>query len=121
MSTRPSYRIKGEQVDGAFHLRGFTYITEARWRTATPAFGDLADFKAKVDGKMDGTRGMFVSMAGFNADVVRHLTNIVRGTRNNIIFVDGEDIARVFEGNVGLVDLLTSKIDAAEQEGEYGD
>jgi hypothetical protein len=118
---RPSYRIKGEQIDGAFHFRGFTYITEARWRTVAPDFGDLADFKAKVDRKMDGTRGMFVSMAGFDVDVVRHLTNIVRGTRNNIIFVAGEEIARIFEGNVGLVDLLTTKIDAAEQEGDYGD
>jgi hypothetical protein len=49
---KPPYRIKGEQIDGAFHFRGFTYITEARWRTVAPDFGDLADFKAKVDGRI---------------------------------------------------------------------
>jgi hypothetical protein len=28
----PSYRVEGEQIDGSFHFRGFTYLVEARWR-----------------------------------------------------------------------------------------
>jgi hypothetical protein len=28
-----------------------------------------------------------------------------------------DTVARVFEGNIGLVDLLTQKVDTAEQEG----
>lgn len=114
---RPSYKISGEQIDGAFHFRGFTYLTEARWRSAAPDFGDLVDFKAKVDGKMESTRGAFISMAGFDEAVVDHVTNVARGTRNNVILIDNHDVARLFEGNVGLVDLLTAKVDAAEQEG----
>jgi hypothetical protein len=66
-------------------------------------------------------RLLFVPLAGFDIDVVGHVTNAGRGSRNNIIFTDGEDVARVFEGNVGLVDLLKSKIDAAEREGDYAD
>jgi hypothetical protein len=33
------------------------------------------------------------------------------------VLFDGRDVALLFEGSVGLVDALTAKIDAAEQEG----
>jgi len=114
---RPSYRLKGEQIDGAFHFRGFTYLVETRWRADVPDFGDLVDFKAKVDGKIDSTRGIFVSMAGFDQAVVDHVVRVARGTKNNIILFDGRDISLLFEGSIGLVDALTAKVDAAEQEG----
>ncbi len=115
---KPSYAIKGEQIDGAFHFRGFTYLTEAKWHTSPPDFGDLVDFKAKVDGKMDSTRGVFVSMAGFDPAVVDHVMNVARGTRNNIVLIDERDVARLFEGGIDLIDLLTAKIDAAEHRGK---
>ncbi len=115
---RPSYRLKGEQIDGAFHFRGFTYLVETRWRANVPDFGDLVDFKAKVDGKIDSTRGIFVSMAGFDQAVVDHVVRIARGTKNNVILFDGRDVSMLFEGGIGLVDALTAKVDAAEQEGD---
>jgi hypothetical protein len=117
LECRPSYRVKGEQIDGAFHFRGFTYLVETRWRANAPDFGQLVDFKAKVDGKMDSTRGIFVSMAGFDQAVVDHVVRVARGTKNNIILFDGRDISLLFEGSLGLVDALTAKVDAAEQEG----
>lgn len=64
MDYRPSYRNTHEQVDGAFDYKSFTYLVEARWRAAAPDAGDLADVKMKVDGKLESTRGVFVSMAG---------------------------------------------------------
>ncbi|TXK35122.1 restriction endonuclease [Nonomuraea sp. C10] len=115
---RPSYRFKGEQIDGSFHFRGFTYLTEAKWRISTPTAGDLLEFKAKVDGKIDSTRGLYISMSGFDDDAVEHALRTARGTRNNLILVGGRDIALLFEGRFGLVDALTYKIDAAEQEGK---
>jgi hypothetical protein len=114
---RPSYRVKGEQIDGAFHFRGFTYLAETRWRADVPDLGHLVEFKAKVDGKFDSTRGIFVSMAGFDQAVVDHVVRVARGTKNNIILFDGRDISLLFEGSIGLVDALTAKVDAAEQEG----
>jgi hypothetical protein len=114
---RPSYRADGEQIDGSFHYRGFTYLTEAKWRSTPPTAGDLLGFKAKVDGKIDSTRGVFVSMAGYDEQVLDHVIRTARGSRNNIVLFDGRDVALLFEGGVGLVDALTAKIDAAEQEG----
>ncbi|MCL6302046.1 hypothetical protein [Streptomyces kronopolitis] len=114
---RPSYRIAHEQIDGSFHFRGFTYLVEARWRTAQPDLGDLLDFKGKVDGKLDSTRGAFVSMAGYDPDVLDHFVRNARGSRNNIIMFTGQDVSQLFEGRIGLLDALTKKVDAAEQEG----
>ncbi|MFD4906653.1 restriction endonuclease [Kitasatospora purpeofusca] len=114
---RPSYRTDREQIDGSFHFRGFTYLVEARWRAAQPDLGDLLDFKGKVDAKLDSTRGVFISMAGFDPDVLDYFVRNSRGSRNNIIMFTGQDISQLFEGNVGLVDALTKKVDAAEQEG----
>jgi Restriction endonuclease len=117
MEYRPSYKIDGEQIDGSFHFRGFSYLTEAKWRSEQPTAGDLLSFKAKVDGKIDSTRGVFISMAGYDDGVLDHVMKTARGSRNNIILFDGRDISLLFEGSVGLHDALTAKIDAAEQEG----
>jgi hypothetical protein len=117
MEYRPSYKSEGEQIDGSFHFRGFTYLIEAKWRGIPPDAGDLLTFKAKVDGKMESTRGAFISMAGYNADVLDHVIRTSRGSRNNVVLFDGRDVAMLFEGSVGLEDALTAKIDAAEQEG----
>jgi hypothetical protein len=117
MEYRPSYKIDGEQIDGTFHFRGFTYLVEARWRTSPPTAGDLLDFKAKVDGKIDSTRGVFISMAGYDENVLDHVVRTARGSRNNVILFDGRDVTLLFEGAIGLEDGLTAKIDAAEQEG----
>jgi len=117
MEYRPSYKTEGEQIDGCFHFRGFTYLVEAKWRSAPPAAGDLLTFKAKVDGKIESTRGVFISMAGYDDDVLEHVIRTARGSRNNVILFSGRDVALLFEGNVGLEDALTAKIDAAEQEG----
>ncbi|TWJ24750.1 hypothetical protein [Micromonospora endolithica] len=114
---RPPYRTEREQIDGSFHFRGFTYLTEIKWRTVTPDVGDLLTFKGKVDSKIDSTRGVFISMAGFDPAVLSHVMDMARGSRNNIVLFDGRDVALLFEGGFGLIDALTAKVDAAEQEG----
>ena len=114
---RKSYRLAHEQVDGSFNFRGFTYIVEIKWESTPPGFGDLAKFKANVDGKLDSTRGLFIAMAGFDANTVTHLVTTARGSKNNVILMDGQDLSAIFEGLYVLPDALTAKIDAAEQEG----
>lgn len=119
LTYRPSYKIAHEQIDGAFDYRSFTYLVEARWRASTPDFGDLADFKAKVDGKIESTRGLFLSMASFDEAVVGHFMGTARGTRQNLVLVNGEDLALVLQGAVGLTDALDYKVRAASQEGVW--
>jgi hypothetical protein len=113
-----SRRTPHEQVDGSFFFRGFTYLVEARWRQHKPGIGDLADFKFKVDGKIDSTRGLFISMSGFDDEVLAHFVSN-SGTCCNVIYITGHDLALIFGGNIGLVDALLIKINAAESRGEY--
>jgi hypothetical protein len=115
---RRPYRLAHEQLDGSFHFRGFTYIVEAKWQSQPPSFGDIVKFKANVDGKADGTRGLFVAMAGYEDGTLEHLLNVARNSRNNLVLVDGQDMIMVFEGRISLPDALIAKIDAAEQEGK---
>jgi hypothetical protein len=113
-----SRRTTHEQVDGSFFFHGFTYLVEARWRQHKPSIGDLADFKFKVDGKIDSTRGLFISMSGFDDEVLEHFASN-SGTRRNVIYITGHDLALIFGGHIGLVDALLIKINAAESRGEY--
>lgn len=116
---RPSYRQAREQIDGAFEYKSFAYLVEARWRVTQPDAGDLADFKMKVDGKLESTRGVFISMAGFNRDTVDYFMRAARGSRNNLLLVDGQDLTLILEGSISLLDALDYKIQAASQEGRW--
>ena len=112
-----STRQPHEQVDGSFHFRGFTYLVEARWRNQPPDKEDLAGFKLKVDGKLESTRGLFISMAGFDEEVLQYFANV--SGKRNVIYMTGQDLAIIFEGNIALEDALLRKIDAAEKHGRY--
>lgn len=116
---RKPYRIPSQQLDGAFNFRGFTYIVEAKWQQSQPTFGDLAEFKTKVDGKLDSTRGLFIAMAGFDDEIVSRLQQVAAASRHNLILADDRDLIEVFEGRIKLPDALLAKINAAEQEGRY--
>jgi hypothetical protein len=114
---RPSFRAPHEQLDGAFTYQAFTYLVEARWRAQPPTWGDLVEFKAKVDGKIESTRGLFVSVAGFDPAAIEHFLTTVSGTRRNTILVSGQDLMVIFDGRMSLIDALEFKIGKASHEG----
>lgn len=111
---RKSYRADGEQIDGFFTFGGFDYLVEARWRTNQPPLKDLLSFKGKVDRKIESTRGLVVSIPGFDPEVVRRLKEA--GPANLVLF-DGYDLNLILEGRVSLIDALQAKIEKAAQEG----
>jgi len=111
---RRPYRTATEQIDGHFEFKGFDYLVEARWRSEPPSEADLAAFKTKVDKKLTSTRGFFLSIVGFRAEVV---TDFTRGLSSNIVLMDGADLSLVLEGHISLIDALDMKIQKAAQEG----
>lgn len=70
--------------------------------------------KTKVDKKITSTRGLFVSIPGFRAEVVLEFT---RGVTSNIVLMDGMDLLLILEARVSLIDALEIKIQKAAQEG----
>jgi hypothetical protein len=111
---RKSYRTEGEQIDGFFTFGGFDYLVEARWRKEPPALSDMLAFKGKVDRKIESTRGLLLSIAGFQEESVQRLKEAGPA---NLILADGYDLTLILERRVGLIDGLQAKIDKASQEG----
>lgn len=111
---RKSYRCDGEQIDGSFSFDGFGYIVESRWREKKPTLGELAEILVKIDRKIASTRGLVVSMAGFDCKVLQRLCE---SGPSKLVLMDGVDLTLILEDRVSLLDALKEKIDRATQEG----
>lgn len=110
---RKSYKTATQQIDGHFRFEGFDYLVEARWRKNQPTEQEIGGFKHKVDSKLESTRGLFLSVVGFRAEVVEQFN----GKGANIILVDGEHLTHILEGRMDLGEGLRILIEKAAQEG----
>jgi hypothetical protein len=111
---RGSYRVGTvEQIDGAFKLDSKDYLVEARWRKDPPAINDLFVFAHKIEGKLDGTRGLFVSMLAPRSEVVESLTSVTK----RMLLMDGQDLAVIVQGLWTLREALETKAQKAANEG----
>lgn len=114
LEPRLSYRPLGEEIDGSFVLNGRTMLLEAKWTQAPHPASSLYQFRGKVDGKLVGTIGLFVSMAGFSADAIDAL---VAGKHLNLILADGNDIREVVSRKVDIARMIDRKLRAAAEAG----
>lgn len=114
LDPKASFKITGEQLDGAFFLEGTEYLFEAKWHSQLISANDLDTFSMKVSRKLDNTLGVFLSMSGFSEDGIRaHSVG-----RPNLILLDGADLMAVLEERIDLVSLLVRKKRHASQTGE---
>ena len=110
---RKSYRTPTQQIDGQFSLEGFHYLVEAKWRKEMPTEQEIGGFKHKVEGKLESTRGLFISVPSFRTQVIDQFN----GKGAKIILMDGSHLIHVLEGRMDLRDLLKMAINKAAQEG----
>ena len=61
MDPRGSYRPEGEEIDGSFLYYGRTMLFEAKWTAKPVSASTLYQFRGKVEGKLVGTLGVFIS------------------------------------------------------------
>lgn len=114
LDPKRSFRIEGEQIDGAFSFEGTDYLLEARWRREPTSREALDAFHAKIERKLENTLGLFLSMNGFVDQGVGAYSN--RGSR--MILMDGTDLMAVLEDRITLDRLLLLKRRRASQKGE---
>jgi hypothetical protein len=114
LDPRSSYKADGEQIDGSFFLDGNVFLLEAKWHKDELPASSLYQFKGKVDGKLTGTIGVFISMSGYSKDAVDALT---LGKSLNVILFGQEDIEAVITGKVSFKATLKSKLRKAAEEG----
>jgi hypothetical protein len=114
MDPRSSYKAEGEQIDGSFFLDGSVFIFEAKWHKDELPASSLYQFKGKVDGKLAGKIGVFISMSGYSKDAVDALT---LGKSLNVILFGKEDIDAAIIGTSNFKRILKSKLRIAAEEG----
>lgn len=113
LDAKPSFRIQGEQIDGAFTFEGTDYLFEAKWQKELVAAEDLDAFAGKLSRKLDNTLGLFLSINGFSPDgVQRHSSG-----RRLMFLMDGSDLMAVLEARIDLAQLILRKRREASQTG----
>jgi hypothetical protein len=113
LDPKASFRLVGEQIDGAFTFEAIDYLLEAKWQDQLVSIQDLDAFSGKLTRKLENTLGLFLSINGFSEDGVRaHSTG-----RRLMLLMDGSDLMAVLEGRIDLVQLLLRKRRAAAQTG----
>jgi hypothetical protein len=113
LDSKASFKITGEQIDGAFTFDNLDYLFEGKWQQAPVSIQDLDAFSGKLTRKLDNTLGLFLSINGFSEDAVKaHSTG-----RRLMILMDGSDLMAVLEGRIDLIQLLLRKRRHASQTG----
>ncbi len=114
LSPRLSFRPAGEQVDGSFVLDSRFILLEAKWVSSAIEASQLYSFKGKVDGKLVGTIGIFLSINGFSKDAVEALH---RGKELSIILATGDDFRTALGPGRGFAEMVRAKLRAAAEDG----
>jgi hypothetical protein len=112
LDPKASFKIAGEQIDGAFSLQGLDYLFEAKWAGLVAA-KDMDVFASKVQRKLDNTLGVMLSVDGFQLEgIAAHSKQ-----RPVLLLMDGADLMAVLDGRIAFTDLLVRKRRHASQTG----
>ena len=109
----PPYRHPGEQIDGHFRYEKFDYLVETKWTTCPSNQEAMSIFDGKIRGKVQSTRGFFVSASGFDENAVCKFS----GDAPRIVLMTGQDLALVLSGMITFADAMRTKIDAIVRHG----
>ena len=113
LDPRASFRIVGEQIDGAFTFDATDYLFEGKWQQGPVGAGELDVLAGKLSRKLDNTLGLFLSINGFSEDGVKAHSS----GRRLLLLMDGSDLMAVLEGRIDLIQLLLRKRREASQTG----
>jgi hypothetical protein len=114
LEPRLRFRPKGEEIDGSFIHGGRVYLLEAKWTAHPVPASELYAFKGKVDGKLIGTIGVFISIGGYSDDAVDAL---IAGKTVNLILFDSADLEAALDPEVGFIRVLQTKLRGAAESG----
>lgn len=110
LDPRRSFKITGEQIDGAFTFENIDYIVEAKWQSDLINAGDLRKFAGTISDKLKITLGLFISFNGFSSEALSV------GAKS-MILMDGNDLMAVLEERIDLTELLYRKRRHASETG----
>lgn len=109
-----SFKITGEQIDGAIKYDGHFYLIELKWTKSKSAHTELSSLYMKVEGKMDA-KGIFISMNGYSSEIMQSLP---KGKTLKIFLLDGNHLSNVIFGFYTFQELLEHALSNASLKGE---
>lgn len=114
LDPKASFKVAGEQIDGAFTFDGTDYLLEAKWETKPIAAKELDALATRLERRLDNTLALFISINGFSPDAP-----IVHGSsgRRMMLLMDGADLMAVLDERTDLRALLLRKRRHAAQTG----
>jgi hypothetical protein len=113
LDPRRSFKISGEQIDGAFTFENTDYIVEAKWQKELINAGDLYKFAGKISGKLKITMGLFISFNGYSSEAL----SVDAPGIKSMILMDGNDIMAVLDERIDLTELMYRKRRHASETG----
>ena len=116
LNPRRAFRITGEEIDGSIELDSEIYLLEARWRRKKAERDDLIIFSSKIGNKSEWTRGLFISVNGFDE---RALQYFVSQGKPNFLAMTGNELESVLRGKVDLIEILRNKVRLLAEEKRF--
>jgi hypothetical protein len=108
-----SFKIAGEQIDGAFTFERTNCLFVAKWQQGLVSAADLDILARKVVRTRENTLGLILSVYGFADDGIKAHSS----GRRAMALMDGSDLMAVLESRIDLVHLLERKRQAAVHTG----
>ncbi len=114
LEPKESFRIVGEQIDGAFTFDGNDFLLEAKWQKKPIELGDLYKFGGKIEGRLKLTLGLVISINSFT----EHYNDSKSASLKTMLLMDGTDLMAVLENRIDLKDMLFRKRRHASDTGD---
>ena len=96
-----------EQIDGAFQLDGWFYLTECRWRQKLSDTREVDGLAGQMSRSGRQTMGLFLSINGWSENVPGLLK---QNTEKAIILMQGYDLRAVLSEQVDLRDYILAAV-----------
>jgi len=114
LDPKESFRIVGEQIDGAFTFDGNDFLLEAKWQEKPIDVGELYKFGGKIEGRLKLTLGLAISINGFSECYSESKSTNLKA----MLLMDGADLIAVLENRIDLKDMLFRKRRHASDTGD---
>ena len=88
-----------EQIDGAFEIDGWYYLTECRWRGTLSDTREVDGLAGQISRSGRQTMGLFLSINGWSGNVPMLLK---QNTEKAIILMQGYDLRAILSGEADL-------------------
>ncbi len=114
-----SYRNEDgtQQIDGSLKINNRIFIAESKWeKPKTLAAQKLLSFVAKVNSKIEGTLGIFISYERLRAKTIQSAR---QGIKQNCIIIHGEEnILPIIRGEIPVAEFFWYAFEQASTRGK---